>query len=424
MSRGNAETNYRDDLLSCASPARPHPARPDGERGWKARWRSLTKQGPIRLGRMVNQVARLWQTVQTSRKTFFTHVTSTWGSGALFPSQPGRKTLFTSGASPLGSAISEGRRGGAGARLSRLAALAVLLAGMAWLGTVQGCRRTTDPTQPSAPDAIHVFVDIPPLASLAERVGGPHVHVGILVQPGRDPHTYEPLPRQMAALAKARLFFKVGMPFEDRLIDKIGSSDGRLAVVDVTDGIHKRPMTEDCGEHAGEADHGEDHAGEPDPHVWLSPPLLKTMAANIAESLEAADPAHRADYQKNLAALAADLDALDARIARELAPCRGKSFYVFHPEFGYFGDAYGLKQEAVEVGGKSPTPRQLYQLIKQARADGVRIIFLQPQFDPRAAEAVAAAIDGAVVPIDPLAKDVIANLEDMAGKIGKAVKDP
>ena len=39
-----------------------------------------------------------------------------------------------------------------------------------------------------------------------------------------------------------------------------------------------------------------------------------------------------------------------------LAPYRGHSFYVFHPGFGYFADAYGLRQEAVEAGGHSPTP--------------------------------------------------------------------
>ncbi|MFH1742105.1 MAG: zinc ABC transporter substrate-binding protein, partial [bacterium] len=105
-----------------------------------------------------------------------------------------------------------------------------------------------------------------------------------------------------------------------------------------------------------------------------------------------------------------------------LKPYRGESFYVFHPAFGYFGDAYGLKQEAVELEGKAPTPRQLSTLIKKARTENVRIIFVQPQFDKKSAEAVSNSIDGAVVPMDPLAKDVLKNLEEMAMKVGKALK--
>ena len=89
-----------------------------------------------------------------------------------------------------------------------------------------------------------------------------------------------------------------------------------------------------------------------------------------------------------------ELDGLDARIRRALRPFRGQTFYVFHPAFGYFADAYGLRQKSVETEGKSPTPRQLLALIKQARAEGVKIIFLQPQFDRRAADAVATALGG------------------------------
>lgn len=298
-----------------------------------------------------------------------------------------------------------------------------------------------------AAEKLSVFVSIAPQAYIVERVGSPHVTVGVLVQTGQDPHTFEPTPRQVMALGRAVVYFKLGLPFEERVLGKLRSVGAGPAVVDMTRGIVRRAMGE--GEAAAEPDtheeggaagrgsgsgtgplppgeerptgeaslpgaaEGEDkrregespegeheaHAGEPDPHVWLSPALLKTMAGNAARALQAADPAHAADYEANAAALAADLDALDQRIAGLLAPYGGQSFYVFHPAFGYFGDAYGLKQEAVEVGGKSPTPKQLGELIHRARAAGVRIIFVQPQFDSKAVQAVAEAIDGAVVPI-------------------------
>ena len=95
--------------------------------------------------------------------------------------------------------------------------------------------------------------------------------------------------------------------------------------------------------------------------------------------------------------------------------------WLFHPAFGYFAQAYGLEQQAVEVAGKTPTPRQLTGLIRKAKADGVTLIFVQPQFDQRSAAVVAKAIGGAVVPMDPLAKDVLANLKTMATKVEKAM---
>ena len=106
-----------------------------------------------------------------------------------------------------------------------------------------------------------------------------------------------------------------------------------------------------------------------------------------------------------------------------LAPYRGRSFYVFHPGFGYFADAYGLKEEAVEAGGQSPTPKQLRALIEKARAEGVKTVFVQPEFDPQSAQVVADAIGGQVVPINGLGKNVIADIEDIAAKIEKAMRE-
>ncbi len=283
-----------------------------------------------------------------------------------------------------------------------------------------GCPR--DAPQQSGPQPLQVFAGIAPLAYLVERVGGEHVAVGVLMPAGRDPHTFETTPRQMQALAKARLLFKAGMPFEDQLVKKVRGLHRRLTVVDTARGIRKRTM-EAAFAHAGHHDHDHGHhAGEPDPHVWLAPRLVKTQATNVAWALVDADPAHADDYARNLAALLADLDATDARIRRALRPHRGRSFYVFHPAFGYFGDSYGLKQVAVQTEGKPPTPRQLRALVKRAKADGVRIIFAQPQFDRRTAQVVASAIGGTVVPINPLEKNVLKNLDEMAAKIEMALQ--
>jgi len=292
---------------------------------------------------------------------------------------------------------------------------------LGWAAVVAGCGRN-DGVDDAAAGRVQVFVTIEPQAYLLERIGGPHVAVEVLAGAGQDPHTFEPTPRQVLALSKARLYFHVGMPLETRLVEKITGNHGDLTIIDMARGIERITTTEPCTHHADADPHEHcDHAAEPDPHVWLSPPRAKEMAANAAEALVKADPQHAADYKKNLAALCDDLDALHEKIGKSLEPHRGQSFYVFHPALGYFGETYGLTQRAVEFDGKQPSPGQLRALIKQAKDEQVRIIFVQPQFDHRAAEVLAELIGGVTVPIDPLAKDILKNLDEAAEEIRRSL---
>ncbi len=303
------------------------------------------------------------------------------------------------------------RIGYATVRLLAIMALAVVLPAAAIVvvfGT-PGNRPLSLAASPAgiATGPLQTFAGIPPVAWLVQEIGGPYVHVDVLVQAGQDPHIFEPTPRQVIGLSRARLFFRVGMPFEDRLLEQISRGTAHFIVVDTAAGITRRASSDS-------------DEGPADPHVWLSPPRLKTMAANVAAALCQADPPHRRVYQTNLEQLNAELDALDHRIAESLLPYRGQAFYVFHPAFGYFADAYGLRQESVEIEGKLPTPRQVFGLVAKARADGVKMIFLQPQFNRQIAESIAQAIGGTVMPLDDLAFDVVANLDDVARKVASS----
>ena len=260
----------------------------------------------------------------------------------------------------------------------------------------------------SAP--IQVVVSILPQKYFVERVSGSHVAVEVLASNGQDPHTFEPTPKQMAHLSEAQIYFQIGFPFEEALLTKISDTFGNLKVVDTRQGIKLRT----------EVGPGEP-AGEPDPHTWLNPKLVKIQARNIETALAQLDPAHAAEYEKNLHAFQADLDRLDAELAAALAPFKGGEFFVFHPAFGYFADAYGLKQVPVEVGGKEPSAKELTALIDHAKKDGVKVIFVEPQFSSKTARAVAEAIGGAVVPLDPLNPDYIHNLENLAVQVQKAM---
>jgi zinc transport system substrate-binding protein len=288
------------------------------------------------------------------------------------------------------------------------------------------------PAADTSAAGLKVFVSILPEAYFVERIGGPHVTVGVLVGPGQSPHTFEPAPKQMVEVSQARLFFAIGWPFEKQLLDKITAMNPALKVIDLRQGITLRYLT--SAEEAADDDKTSaspnpesripnPELGEPDPHIWLSPRNARLMAATILRTLSEADPAHAAEFQKNFEALDADLIRVDGEIAQALAPLKRRDIFVYHPAFGYFAEAYGLRQIPVEIEGKEPTARQLDALVARAKAEKVRVIFVQPQFAPKAAEAVAQKIGGAVVPMDDLAKDYLTNLTDMAGKVRNAIAD-
>lgn len=291
-----------------------------------------------------------------------------------------------------------------------------------------GCGKTSQGQTTGQPGArtLRVVVCVAPQAYFAKRVGGDHVTVTTLVGPGQSPHTYEPTPRQVLDLEEADVYLEMGMPFEETLLAKAREARPALHVVDTRQGITLRRMEA----HEAEADHGEHvgheaeaHAAELDPHVWLAPKLAARQVATIRDAFIAADAAHEGDYRANAEALTSELAEVDAEIARALEPLRGQEMLVFHPAFGYFADAYGLRQVPIEAQGKEPSARELAALIDQARRRGVRVVFVQRQFPTAAAEAIASSIGGAVVPLDDLAEDYLANLRAIAGAVREGVGD-
>lgn len=266
---------------------------------------------------------------------------------------------------------------------------------------------------------IPIFVSILPQVFFVERIGGDRVQVDVLVQPGQSPHTYAPTPKQMGKLSEAKVYFRIGVTFENAFVPKLESTMPGLRIVDTRQGITLEKMAA----HQEEAEEpGHIHGEELDTHIWLDPLLVKKQAEIIRDTLAQIDPAGRPLYEKNHAAFAAELDALHARLSRAMAPLQGKSFFVYHPAFGYFAKRYGLQQIAVETGGKSPSARHLGKLIDLAKQQGVRVLFVQPQFSQKSALTVARAINGAVVPLDDLAKDYFNNMTAIAEEVEKAVK--
>ncbi|MDY7108022.1 MAG: zinc ABC transporter substrate-binding protein [Planctomycetota bacterium] len=277
------------------------------------------------------------------------------------------------------------------------------------------------------PDRLAVAVSIAPQAWLVEQIAGDAATITTLVRSGESPATYQPSDAQISELMKASVYFRIGVPFENGPWFEAIRASERVEVVDTRRGITLREV-DAHRHHHDEAAHEENASGTGghthglDPHIWLSPPLLKLQARTIAEALKTRDPARAAVFENRWTRLEQRLDELDEAIRRTLTPVRGRSFLIFHPAWGYFADEYGLKQVAIEIEGKTPTDHELTALQQFARNERIDVVFVQPQISGQAAEAVAAAIDGRIEALDPLAAEVEANLLRVADVLAEALR--
>ncbi len=254
-----------------------------------------------------------------------------------------------------------------------------------------------------------LFVSVLPQAYFVERIGGAHVDVKVLVGPGLSPATYSPSPKQMAALAKSKIYFTIGVPFEEKLLNKISSFGKSIKIV----------KTNKSQNHTANPHHdGSSH----DPHVWLDPIRVIEQSEIICDELIKIDPKNSREYLNNLDDFKNDLLSLDRRLRESLMPFKGRKFLVFHPAYGHFAKAYGLIQYSVEKDGKEPGPKQIALWIDTAKREKITLIIVQSQFATSSAKIIAKAIGATVIPLDPLAKDYILNMEKIAGAISKSMK--
>ena len=272
----------------------------------------------------------------------------------------------------------------------------------------------------------NVFVSIAPQKYFVDAIGGEFVETTVIVSPDRSPADYEPSPAQMMKMAKADIYFSIGVPFENVWLKKFLAINPQMKVIATDEGIEKKPI--DRYEIVEtESGHPEDehhrHRGAMDPHIWLSPPLVKIQARHIADGLIAADPAHAEMFKQNLSRFIARIDHLNRELTALFTPeTQGKKFLVFHPSWGYFADAYGLEQISIEIEGKAPKAREVKQLIEYARAHRIRLILVQPQFSAKQAKIIAGEINGKIIPADPLAESWYDNIRTVALSIKQALQ--
>ena len=256
---------------------------------------------------------------------------------------------------------------------------------------------------------ITVAVSLQPYATLVKMIGGPNVNVVTLLPPGADPHNFEPKPAVIKAFSLAQVYFTDGSGLDKIWLPRFLAANKDVKVIDISKYIEWMKS-----EHDGHGIHGHHHdEDEIDPHIWTSPYRVKFLAQNIYQALKQLDPEHEIFYMRQNHLAQDRLIALERKLNETVIglPSDRRSFIVFHPSYGYLAKDFKLKQYAIEVNGKEPKPRDLANLIKMGRKNGIKAVFVQPEFSKRAAETIAKDLGAVVVETDPLAADFIGNTE-------------
>ena len=259
----------------------------------------------------------------------------------------------------------------------------------------------------SLAEPISVFVSIAPQKYFVERIGGEHVRVEVMVKPGESPATFNPNPKKMSRLANAKLYFSIGVPFERIWISRLKAIQPDLKFISLNQNLSSKIKS----------GHSQD---KQDPHIWLSPLLVKKMVTGIEVALSKEKPERAGFFKINHIALAQELDILDQEIRDILANGKTRSFMVFHPAWSYFAEAYGLEQISIEHNGKEPGPRTLQEIINKGKKFNIKTIFVQKQFGLSVAKKIAKMIGATIQEMDPLAENYFENMRQTAKAISGA----
>jgi zinc transport system substrate-binding protein len=269
-----------------------------------------------------------------------------------------------------------------------------VLAALLALGMAAGC---ADAAAAGYSDGrLDVVTAFYPLQFLSQRIGADAVTVRDLTKPGVEPHDVELNPRQVGQISDAGLvtYLRGFQPAVDEAVDQ--EAKGRA--FDVASAVPLLSLT------GGPDGDDAEATGGKDPHVWLDPVRLGTIAVQLGARLGAADPAHAADYTARAAALHADLAKLDTEYAARLKTCARREIVTSHTAFTYLADRYRLRQ--VGITGLSPesepSPHRLAAVAREARSTGATTIFFETLVSPKVAETVAREVGATTAVLDPL----------------------
>lgn len=266
-----------------------------------------------------------------------------------------------------------------------------------------------------------ITVTLEPQRYFTEAIAGDKFKIVSMVPKGSSPETYDPVPQQLVSLGDSKAYFRIGyIGFEQTWMERLMNNTPHIQVFDTSKGID---LILNNGNHDHNHGHGthDGHIHAVEPHVWNSTANALIIAGNTYKALSQLDKANDAYYMARYDSLCQRIQHTDSLIRQQLsAPEAAKSFMIYHPALSYFARDYGLHQISIEEGGKEPSPAHLKKLIDLCKAEDVRVIFVQPEFDKRNAETIAQQTGTKVVPINPLSYDWEEEMLDVAQALAPA----
>jgi zinc transport system substrate-binding protein len=252
-----------------------------------------------------------------------------------------------------------------------------------------------------------VTVSILPQQTFVKKIAGDDFEVNLLIPPGSSPAAYTLLPSQLKDIARSDVWFRIGyIGFEHSWKDKIAQANSKMKVINISEGLDLiADKMEQHGDHV--------HIDGVDPHVWLSPVLVKQMAKRILDELIVLKPEKEEEYNLNYQRFAIECDELNNEVKNKLEAYKNKKFIVFHPSLSYYAREYQLEQHSLESGGKEPTPQHLKSVVDLANSEGIKVIYIQSEFDREHARVFADEIGGKIVQVWPLNPEWADNLKKM-----------
>jgi zinc/manganese transport system substrate-binding protein len=265
---------------------------------------------------------------------------------------------------------------------------------------------------------IDVVATTSQLADVVREVGGDAVDVHQVLQPGTDPHEYEPRPADVTATAEAKVVFASGLGLDEWIEDVHEQAGGDAPVLELGDDVPTKLAGEGEHAHEDEAAHEEEHAhedeaahedehaaeeagheheheGEYDPHWWHDPTNVEHAVGAIRDALVKADPGAAAALEQSAAKYLAKLRALDEGIRACVAtvPKAERKLVTSHDAFGYFAHRYEIEVVGAAIPSQTtqaqPSAGQVSALAKLIEREGVKAIFPESSVNPKLADAIA-----------------------------------
>lgn len=247
-----------------------------------------------------------------------------------------------------------------------------------------------------------VTVTIEPLRYFTEQIAGDKFIVKTMIPSGNNPETYEPTAKQMIDFSRSDIYIKVGnLGFERTWMKKLTSNAPHTIVVDASDGINTMKSI----------------SGVPDPHTWTSPANARRICANIYCSLRDLDEKDSVYFYKRLQELYKKIDAVDFAIRNNMSHIKNRSFLIYHPALTYFANDYKLTQIPIEEEGKEPSASQMLDIINKAKANDVKVMFIQKEFKSRNTEVICNSTKAKTIEINPLSYDWCKEMTNISEKL-------